>query len=246
MEANSSIIENLENSYYLFPSGSQSLVSNIAFELRTSERKHKLTTHSIKNWCEASIPVLQSYVSLFDDWGKAFIQRLMLVQVLKNGVEQMNHALDELNSCITYLNSASGEISQLDNEVESTRRSETNRLQAEKIEATHPKWWEFLIPILVIVGQIKTHTETIPLINREIEHLEDLYNQLRGYVRNVENEIKSARNELRREITALDNLRCEASVTRRFTELTQSQKVLIKLHANSLITKCRSYVASVA
>lgn len=237
-------INDLQAAQYSFPSESRTLVRDILYELRTSENNHASATASIRSWCEESSPQLQRFIGLFDgyyDRQSAESQRTILIDVLKKGVEKMNNALDQLNDCIRHLNSASGDITRLDNQVESARRSEINRLESNKEAIRTAQWFAFIYPPLGATLTLVNELDTIPRVEKRIENVRNTYYRLKNYVRNVENDVTTARNELRREITTLNNLQCQASVTRRFVELTYSIKFMIKRHSSNLIEKCRYF-----
>lgn len=239
-------VNNLETAKYAFPSESQTLVRDIISDLRASENNHARATASISSWCQQSSPQLRTFIGLLDgyyyDPESIESQKLILINVLKRGVEKMNNALDQLSDCISHLNSASGDITQLDNQVESARRSETSRLESDKNAIRDSQWIAFIFPPLGATLTLVNELDTIPRLDKRIGDVHSLYRRLNSYVKKVENEITSARNELRREIITLDNLQCQANVTRQFVELSYSIKFLIKRHANNLIGKCQSYI----
>lgn len=219
-------INNLEKEIFKFPPGNQGLVRRVINELRDSEKKHERAIASIGNWCEESNPKLRTYIGIFDgnyNREDAESQRTILKDILKRGVEKMNLALSQLSSCIRHLDRASGGVIQLDNQLESQRKSEISQL--DEMSA---------VPIFAYGLN--------EMMQNLIDEVNSSYNVLKRYVKNTEEEITSARDELRREIIAVNNLQCQANVTRKFAELSYSIKVLIKLHANNLIEKCRSFV----
>lgn len=237
-------INNLHWKRDSFPSESRGLVNVIVDKLRNSVSQHASATRSIESWCESSRPELQTYKALFDgnySQDKAESQRTILVDLLKKGVEKLSFALDQLNDCIRNLNAASGDIVQVDNQVERARRREINELEARKQNMRNTQWWAFIFPILGVTLTLTNELDAIPRIDSRIGELQNLYNQLNGIIRNVENDIKSGRDELQREIITLNNLQCQAKVTRTFIELSVPIKVLIKKHATNLIEKCTSY-----
>lgn len=234
----------LVSSQHTFPEECQPKFSEIENDLRSVEYNHVVSTQIISFWCQESTPKLQTYLRLLNgghDRAYAESQRQILIDVLKNGVQKLNNALDLLRSCITLLSNAAGNVIVLDNQVESIRRSRTGRLEEQKKNVRDTQWWFFIFPPLGTTVTLINELDTIPRINNKIGDINFNFQRLRNNVKNVESDIRSARDELKREIISLENLECQASVTQKYVQLSYQSKLLIELHTNNLIGKCASY-----
>lgn len=219
------------------------LVGQIVTSMLNSENHYFTASQSIYGWCGESIPLLEGYLYLFKDYDKekAEGQKELLINVLDTGLEKMNIALDHINQSIANFDIASGKLNTLDNQLELDFKAGSKIMEDEIARVRRNQWIAFIFPPVGIGMTIYNEVKSVPDLKRSINDLKNFFKGLRRHVATAIDEIKKARDQLKRETIIIENLQCQTKVTRTFVALKVAIKVLIVKHANNLIGQCRAY-----
>lgn len=221
------------------------LVGEITTTMLNSEQHYFTASQSIYGWCGETIPLLEGYLELFKDYDKerAEGQKALLIEILDSGLAKMDIALDHIIQSIANFDIAAGKLATLDNQLQLDFKEGSTIMEAEIEKVRKNQWIAFVFPPLGLGLTIYNEVKSIPDLKRSIADLQDFYKVLQGVVGKAIDDIKKARDELKRETIIIENLQCQTKVTRTFVALKVAIKTLITKHVTNLMQQCRNYRA---
>lgn len=240
------VITTLEDHQGRYSSESGRLVGTVKTLLMNSEDHYFSATQSIYNWCGESIPLLEAYVELFNNYDKerAEAQKTLLLLVLDSGILKMDDAITMLNQSGMSLNDASGQLETLGNQLnlDFKEGSKVHEQEIEKVR--NGQWMAWVNPIAGLIITIVNEVDTIPKLKENMKQVEQFYGNLKVQVDRATDTITEAKIALKQEIVVIGDLRSQTASTRSFVPIGHLIRKKLEESVNNLVTQCSNYRTS--
>ena len=254
-------IEDLKNSEKEYSDVAAELVGKVQTHLLNSSDEYESSLEEVNRWCKMAVPVLGQFMSLFEHTTNkdvAEAQKILLLQVLDDGADQIGKAITKLEASTKSFNDAQGLITTLTNQLDTDFKQGSSyykaavqkvRIQAYCGAATGVV---FLGPIgLAISYSIAagvTEGHLIPKLEKAFNETKKMFEKLLDTVAEARASIESAKKSISQEIRVLGDVSAKINSTKSFaTSWARAPSVLfdgLKKSTNELIDMCKQYTIS--
>lgn len=198
------------------------------------------------SWCDESIPLLATYIELFDDHtvGKAHTQKDLLIDVLTKGVAQMRAAQQAIGDSSINFNQATGKLTTLNSrfQVEFDEKSDYFKAQVDKMRKFYVKGAARGLFGAIIVG-IFVETKYIPKLKAKTAEINDFYQKLKLKIDTAFRDVEDTKNKLNNEVLEVGELKVKTKETKSFIDLDDIPDLrdTLRESAQNLIDDCNEY-----
>lgn len=223
------------------------LIGDIKVLMKNGIDAYYRATQLITGWCDTAIPLLTTYVDLFNDHTveKANAQKYLLVQVLSNGITQMTAAQASVATSASSFNGAIGRLTTLNSrfQVEFGEKSAYFLSKVSKIRLATYLGSAFIGVIGLGIGAALIEFKYIPELKRQMGETQKFYDNLSEKVEQAFHDVDVTRGMLQKESQQIGDLKVKTEKTKTFIDLEYIPELrdTIIRSAQSLIRHCNEY-----
>ena len=228
------------------------IVGKIKTLLLDSHDQYLKATQSVFEWCSLTSALLQAYLDLFEDYNeeKAESQKIIILKVLKNGIDKMNAAQNSLGSSSMSFNEASGQISllrtQLSNDFDNGSSYFKHQVDKIRKEAYAGAGAGIIFgPFGLIVSEGiaagVVEGKLIPELLAKFKEVQKHFDEVKELVSKANKDINETKTKLQNEIEIIGDIRVKTEETSLYIKINSLRERLRK-SATNLITLCQMYM----
>ena len=218
----------------------------------------------VDNWCKSAVQLLEVYLNMFssiEDKGTAEAQKQLLLTVLNEGKEALSKAFDYLNGCNEHLNTLTSKLIALHGILENDFNDKSEyfaaslkrlRIKAYLRGAAVTAMSAAFGPIAFAIASIGTvgivEGRMVPQLKKAFQATGQKFDDLKIALEEANTVIKNARDDIKEEITNLNNITSQINTTNWLADVwavaPKQLFVPLKKSIKDLIKTCAAYMAS--
>ena len=239
-------IANLKKSEKEYSDKAAELVGEVQKHLLNSFDEYESSLEEVNRWCKMAVPVLGQFKSLFEHTTNrdvAEAQKILLLQVLDDGADQIGKAISKLEASTKSFNDAQRHITTLTNQLDNDFKRGSSYYKAAIRKVRIKAYWGaaagvvFFAPIDLAI-----------LYGIAIGEIEKMFEKLLDTVAKARATIESAKKSISQEIRVLGNVSAKIKATKGFATTWAMIPSLkfgdLKQCTNELIDMCKQYTIS--
>lgn len=226
---------------------SRELVGEIKALMWKGINAYYLASKYIFKWTDAAIPLLTTYVALFNNHTvqKAYTQKDLLVEVLNSGEREMKAAQQAISDSSINFNRATGELTTLNSRFQNefNEKSEYFQSKINDIRIGVYVGLSILGPLGIGIGAAVIESKYIPELKVLMAETEDFYDHLKAKVDQAFHDIENTKHKLNIEIAEIGELKIKTKETKTFIDLDDIPELrdTLRESAQNLIDSCNEY-----
>ena len=241
-------IADLKNSEKEYSNAAAELVGKVQKHLLDSSDEYDSSLEEVNRWCKMVVPVLGQFMSLFEHTTNrdvAEAQKILLLQVLDDGADQIRKAISKLEASTKSFNDAQRLITTLTNQLDNDfkRGSSYYKAAVQKVRiqaycgavagaapfgaiglailvSAAPLVTLAFAPIALAISYIiatgVTEGYIIPKLEQAFNETKEMFEKLRKTVAEARASIESAKKSISQEIRVLGNVSAKIKETKSF------------------------------
>ena len=238
------------------------VVGEVATLLLNSSDSYVYSVNSVDKWCKSAAQLLQTYIELFSKTSNtkpAEGQKALLLVVLKDGADAIAEAQREMKKSNEQFNAMTGKLKEL-RAVLKYDFHEGSAYFDSAVKAVRVKAYAGAIsgaiggPIGVAVAYAVAagvaEGSLIPALKKSFEETEKSFNDLSATLDKAQEAITKARQDIKAELTTLDNIESQIRSTHGFAiawaKAPPALFQYLKESTEKLIQMCKDYTADAA
>lgn len=226
------------------------LISDVKFKMEEGLDAYSRATQSVSEWCALAVNLLNTYKLLFTgqmNAEKFDASRLLLLDVLDDGIAKMTIGINEMTASSEGFNAAIGQLTSLNKRLaydfdskSAFYQSELKRIRAVGYGVAAPF---MLFGVLVATGYIEGNL--IPAIHEKMASIEKWYKGVTVDVQMSLEGINETKAKLKDEIERIVDVRTETKITKVNVQQDDNPvlREMILQSVTNLIAKCEAYRA---
>lgn len=229
-----------------YSKNSAALIGEIKALMKDGIDAYYRASEFIFSWSNAAIPLLITYVKLFDDHTaeKADIQNKLLIEMLGKGVTELQAAQAAISESSMRFNIATGKLTTLNSrfQVDSDEQSEFFRSKVDEIRSLHGKSLVYGPITSYLIAALNEFIH-VPKLKKTLKKVRKFYDKLKLKVEQAYRDVDVTKILLNFEILEIGDLKVQAKETRAFTDLDKIPELRDSLvqSAKNLIIDCFDY-----
>jgi hemolysin E len=212
-------------------------------------------TRLVYEWCGLVIPLLQGYLQLLPTYSEASAngQKVILMQVLTKGIENMTSAQSSLAKSSASFNACAGKLSalttQLKNDFDVKSDYFTGQVDKIRKEAYLGAMsgivaGPFGLAIAYGIAAGVVEGKLIPELKAKCEEVQNAYNLLKTTIEKATRDITDVKQKLQKEIMTIGDMKVQTQETNLWVSMNGLMIKQLQDSANKLITMCQAYMKS--
>lgn len=178
--------------------------------------------------------------------GNAHESNEQISGIFDSGITKMSFALTMFNASSVHLNNASGLVFTLGTQLNVDYRQKIEMIKQKEDElarkrAEERSMWSTLDPVKSIVLLVLHESDTSPKLTYEYDRVKEDKKRLERQVNLVDNTIDRTKEQIRRELVDLGDMRSDIKNAERFSKWPRTFREKIETKVTSLIRQCKAY-----
>lgn len=231
------VVDNLKRYEGHYSGTSGQLVSGVKRFLNSAENSYNEATNSVYDWCDASVPLLERNL---ESLKKNKANADTFLHIFDSGISKLNYAAVMLSESSMDLNVASGKLETLGTQLGIDFRQKIQKLEQEEEEIRVAQLFSWINIWAGLITNVVAEAHSIPQLRNEMRQVNGIHQHLRSEVNSVSNTIDQTRDQIKREVVNLGDMRTNIKIagTLRWPQLLRK---LIENKVSNLIGQCRAY-----
>lgn len=228
------------------------LYINIRYFVSNGISAYHRSTEHVYEWCYLVVPMLKKYIELFDGMNESKLaeQKDLLVEILDNGIKEMENAQKELDEASSHFNSLAGTLTSFRHQLDSDFSDHSDYIEGKKSEIRKKGYGSASIfgPIGWAIAAGIIEGKLIPELMARLRKIEDFYQKLNDLVDRSFTNIRESKDKIKDEIRVIGDLKVQTEETKTYGEIdyTPELKEIVIEAAQNLIKKCNEYKRRIA